>query len=399
MKEKIGIFGCTADPFTTAHREIVKQVLERHIVDAVIIAPTIVDWHRAGKTQWLRTDEKIEVIKAMTKGLCPVYIDDTELKRKELCSGSKNLTEHAVKSWRFIDTLLRIKLDRYSPDREFWPIIGVDELLNFKTWFAWQDILSQSGGIIAVVGRSGSEFDEKLFLKENTAFEGKLKTVDIDSKFAGVSASAVRGKYMNSGGPEEYVKDALAEIDGSADEHVLLHTPIFDIVRGAEAETGLKPILVKAPDWVTVIVQKGHNVLTVKQFRYGAGEEIEEFPCGMVEPGEDPLDAAVRELREETGISVFDKSKVIKLGLTNPNPAFMTNTMHYFYVDLDYAKYAEFSQKLDEHERISFSWKDRYQFMSELVDAAYCRNGRKVPAIALAAVRLYEDMLNRPSGC
>ena len=53
MKEKIGIFGCTADPFTLAHREIVKQVLKQNVVNAVVIVPTIVDWHRAGKTKWL----------------------------------------------------------------------------------------------------------------------------------------------------------------------------------------------------------------------------------------------------------------------------------------------------------------------------------------------------------
>ena len=62
MKERIGIFGCTADPFTLAHREIVKQALAQRVVDAVVIVPTIVDWHRAGKSAWLDSEQKISVI-------------------------------------------------------------------------------------------------------------------------------------------------------------------------------------------------------------------------------------------------------------------------------------------------------------------------------------------------
>ena len=41
----------------------------------------------------------------------------------------------------------------------------------------------------------------------------------------------------------------------------------------------------------------------------------------MVEKGEDSLDAAVRELEEETGFKIVDKSKIVKLGQENPNPA------------------------------------------------------------------------------
>ena len=175
MNEKIGIFGCTADPFTLAHREIVKQVLKQNVVNAVVIVPTIVDWHRAGKTKWLGSEQKMTVAKALTKGLGLVYVDDTELCLKERCAGNPDLEAHAVRNWHFVDTLVRIVLNRATDNQEFWPIVGSDELLNFKNWFAWRDILKLSDGIIAVVGRSGSGFDEKKFLKENPEFNGKLK--------------------------------------------------------------------------------------------------------------------------------------------------------------------------------------------------------------------------------
>ena len=399
MKERIGIFGCSADPFTLAHREIVKQALEQRAVDAVVVAPTIVDWHRAGKTKWLGAAEKVDVIKALTKGLGLVYVDDSELRRKELCEGMPDLEEHAVKSWRFADTLLRIMLDKGGDDAEFWPIVGSDELKSFKSWFAWRDILSLSGGIIAVAGRGGEKFDEKRFVEENPEFGGKLRTIEIDGRFADVSASAVREKYRDLA-LGVYVADMWREIakaDGP-EQKTLLHTPIFDVVEGAETDTGLKPVLVRAPDWVSVVVERGGMFLVERQFRYGAGDYVEEFPCGMVEKGEDPLDAVRRELEEETGIRVLDKKSFVKLGETNPNPAFMTNKMHYFYVDLDKADYETAGQKLDTHERIELSWKKKGRFMFDLADDAHACGGRQVPAIALAMAKLYENSFNYPSG-
>ena len=399
MKEKIGIFGCTADPFTLAHREIVKQVLKQNVVNAVVVVPTIVDWHRAGKTKWLDSMQKTTVAKALTKDLGLVYVDDTELRLKEKCAGNPDLEAHTVRNWHLVDTLVRIMLDKATDSQEFWPIIGSDELLNFKNWFAWKDILKLSGGIVAVVGRSGSCFDEKKFLEENPEFDGKLKTIKIDEKFADTSASAIREKYKDKT-PDEYINDMNAEIRKNEAPHneVLLHTPIFDVVKGEKTETGLEPVLVKAPDWVTVIVEENGKFLTVEQFRYGACRDIVEFTCGMVEPGEDPEAAARRELEEETGIRLPDGFRLVKLGETNPNPAFMTNTMHYFYVDLNGVSYAQVGQKLDEHERLKFGWKGKHRFMFDLADDAHCSDGRQIPAIALAAVKLYENMKNYPTG-
>ena len=43
------------------------------------------------------------------------------------------------------------------------------------------------------------------------------------------------------------------------------------------------------------------TVLLVRQFRYSAGNHFYEIPAGKIDPGEEPLATAQRELREECG--------------------------------------------------------------------------------------------------
>ena len=394
-KERIGIFGCSADPFTLAHREIVKEVLEQKLVDKVIIAPTIVDYHRGDKLPWLSSTEKFSIIHALTEDLYPVFIDKTELNRKDMIQLSPELEEHAVKSWRFIDTLLRIKLECMNTcegieKKEFYPIIGGDSLDNFKTWFAWKDILKQSAGLIAIE-RDNKLIDAKEFMRNNSEFNGKLKTMSISKDFAEMSASDARETWRKHSATD-YINWALAEIEAHSNasckkNNALLHTPIFDVVKGQKTKTGLEPVLVNAPDWVTIIVESKGKFLVEKQLRYGSASIVEEFPCGMVEKGEDPLNAAVRELEEETGFKIVDKSKIVKIGQVNPNPAFMTNTMHYFYVDLNKVKHVKAKQKLDTHENIKFFFEDIDRFCQSTLRKATSSNG-KVPAMLVAAMTL-----------
>ena len=48
-------------------------------------------------------------------------------------------------------------------------------------------------------------------------------------------------------------------------------------------------------------ILSGDRVLLVKQYRHPIGDLLWEIPAGLIDPGESPLVAAKRELREETG--------------------------------------------------------------------------------------------------
>ena len=84
--------------------------------------------------------------------------------------------------------------------------------------------------------------------------------------------------------------------------------PIFDVdkVNRVSPNGDEHPFVVCCnPDWVTVVpeLKEGDETsfLMVRQFRHGSGALSMEFPAGVVDAGEEPLTAAVRELREETG--------------------------------------------------------------------------------------------------
>lgn len=71
--------------------------------------------------------------------------------------------------------------------------------------------------------------------------------------------------------------------------------------------------------------------LTLTQYRFAAGETLHEHPAGMIDPGESPLEAALRELYEETGwlFTVEDLVPLTPAGLY-PSPA-LWGEVGYFY--------------------------------------------------------------------
>jgi 8-oxo-dGTP pyrophosphatase MutT (NUDIX family) len=81
--------------------------------------------------------------------------------------------------------------------------------------------------------------------------------------------------------------------------------------------------VIEAPTWVNVVaISADDEFLLIKQYRHGIRSVTFEIPGGMVDPGESPLDAARRELLEETG---FISNDWVLIGRVHPNPAIQDN--------------------------------------------------------------------------
>ncbi len=82
------------------------------------------------------------------------------------------------------------------------------------------------------------------------------------------------------------------------------------------------------PDWVNVIAEtKDGRLILERQYRYALGVVSTEICAGISEKGETPLEAARRELREETGYTGGEWELLLK---TAPNPGSNDNYCYSF---------------------------------------------------------------------
>lgn len=96
-----------------------------------------------------------------------------------------------------------------------------------------------------------------------------------------------------------------------------------------------------------VAITPNNQIILKKEYRHCYGEELIEIPAGVLDKNEDPLNAAKRELEEETG---YRSEKWTYLGKAVESSAKFTNYMYIFLAEccekvsdqkLDYREYLE----------------------------------------------------------
>lgn len=87
----------------------------------------------------------------------------------------------------------------------------------------------------------------------------------------------------------------------------------------------------------------GGELVMERQYRYPVGREMLEIPAGKIDPGEEPLQTARRELEEETG---YRAKRWRHLGVMHPCIGYSNERIEYFLAeDLDHV-----APRLDEGE-------------------------------------------------
>lgn len=106
-------------------------------------------------------------------------------------------------------------------------------------------------------------------------------------------------------------------------------------------------VVIDAPDWINIVpLTDDRQIVMIRQYRHGVRGVTLEIPGGMIDPGEEPIVAAARELQEETG---YVARRIAPLGSCFPNPAVQTNSLHCFLAE---GVELGSSQHLDPLERI-----------------------------------------------
>lgn len=110
----------------------------------------------------------------------------------------------------------------------------------------------------------------------------------------------------------------------------LEHT--IDSVTLPNGNSGTREVIWHPGGVVVIPYTNDKNLVLVEQFRYATGKTLLEFPAGRLEPNEPPKEAAIRELKEETG---YTAGKMLFLNSIYPAPGFCSECLHiYFAMDL-----------------------------------------------------------------
>lgn len=131
----------------------------------------------------------------------------------------------------------------------------------------------------------------------------------------------------------------------------------------------------KAPDAVVIIMhdESGRKILLNKEFRMAAGTWVYNFPAGLIDPGEDVMTSAKRELKEETGLNLIRVDDVLydsfsAIGFSNEKNRCVIGVAA-----------GEFSESTSTFEEINAAWYTKEEIKSMLKDEyfaartqAYC---------------------------
>lgn len=128
---------------------------------------------------------------------------------------------------------------------------------------------------------------------------------------------------------------------------------------------------------VVAALDDAGNVFLVRQYRHPIGEYLLELPAGCLEPGEEPLAAAQRELREEVGV----EAAVWKpLGVFCSSPGFANERLYAFRAE----ELTHVERDLDDDEDISVV---RYRLKDLLASLELVPDAKTLATLCLLELR------------
>jgi nicotinate-nucleotide adenylyltransferase len=120
----IGFLGGSFDPIHNGHLLPAIEVAQRLQLKTLFLMPNHIAPHKAGSH--CNAKQRSEMVELAVQGIAALQVDKRELNRD-----SASYT---------IETLKEIHLE--YPDTPICFMMGMDSLINFNSWFQWQEILN-----------------------------------------------------------------------------------------------------------------------------------------------------------------------------------------------------------------------------------------------------------------
>lgn len=205
---RVGLFGGAFDPPHKAHRALAQTALQQLALDVLHVLPTGQAWH---KTRSLtEAAHRVAMCQLAFGDLPRVRIDDREIRRQGPSYTADTLHEMASE----------------YPGANLYLVLGADQLLAFKSWVRWPEVLAAA--TLAVAGRA-------IDAGENAASmpgqEADLSGVDVpfvglSMPLQNISATAVRTQLEHAAGPGAPTAQLVPEAVASyISLHHLYQTP------------------------------------------------------------------------------------------------------------------------------------------------------------------------------
>jgi ADP-ribose pyrophosphatase len=173
-----------------------------------------------------------------------------------------------------------------------------------------------------------------------------------------------------------------------SEDELLLQARRFQVVRRHRLLADGSPHSLECvlhPGAVTVLpLVEPHRVCLIRNFRPAVGATLCELPAGTLEPGEDPLAAAGRELEEETG---YRAGRIEPLAEFWMSPGILRERMHVF-VATELVATAPHREAGEEIETLVVAWDEALELV---------RRGEIQDAKSIAALLLLDQRRRGPA--
>jgi nicotinate-nucleotide adenylyltransferase len=171
VKSRIGLFGGTFDPVHNGHVEITQAFLNSELIDQIWVIPAAYPPHKVQTSADYQ--HRVNMLKIAFEDIYDVIV---------------NTVESALPKPGYTLQTLQYLL-KSNADKEFFLCIGSDSLLDFSTWYRYQDILMIAKLLVA--NRPGSIID-------NVSEDILDKSYIIDHKPINISSSNIRKSLAES---------------------------------------------------------------------------------------------------------------------------------------------------------------------------------------------------------